>query len=228
MMLPRSVQSHLLGKFYRVIPNMCCMMMSSSDTADQRRLTGDSDLARKDRGAARFWGSLVIGLLGTQVLIGVGSIIIATGDPSAAVVPDYYQKALNWDEERASQAASDALGWQTEITVSDGVDRTGRRTLLVRLLDRGGQAVEDATVSARLYHHARAAQSQTVQFRDRGNGYYTAVPAMGRAGLWQMELTAVPSDDDTTFLKSQTVRAGLATVPKAETGSAPGTARSIQ
>lgn len=154
----------------------------SSETHRQRE-------AAASRKAGRFWGGLIVGLLAAQLLIGGFAIVLATGNPSAAIVPDYYEKALNWDQEMAARAESRALGWAVEISAGASADRLGDRTVVVSLTDGEGAAIEDASVTARLYHHARASAPQTVDFAHRGGGRYVARPRMVRSGLWQVEAT---------------------------------------
>lgn len=145
------------------------------------------------RRAGWFWGTLVVGLLLTQVVVGIGSVFIAIGDPSVAVVPDYHKKALAWDDERASRAASAQLGWEIDVSVSEGADQAGNRTAVVTIKDADGRPISLADVDARVYHHARAASPQLVKLRSHGEGNYTAVLQMQRAGLWQFEITATRS-----------------------------------
>ena len=48
---------------------------------------------------------IVVGILSMSVLAHVFLIVKATNDGGAEVVPDYYQKAQNWDAEQAREAA---------------------------------------------------------------------------------------------------------------------------
>ncbi len=52
------------------------------------------------------WGGMVIGLLVLQVVMSVGAAIFAVSSGSNDVVPDYYQKAIHFDELKAAEAAS--------------------------------------------------------------------------------------------------------------------------
>ena len=157
--------------------------------ASQPTLTLDQQRTMSRR-AGWFWGTLVVGLLATQVVVGIGSVFIAIGDPSVAVVPDYHQKALAWDDERASRAASALLGWEVDVSVSDGADQKGNRTVVVTIKDADGQHVSLADVDIRAYHHARASAAQLAKLRSHGEGNYTVALPLQRAGLWQFEITA--------------------------------------
>lgn len=165
-------------------------MNAARDPNETPRPRSDAEMASRNRRAATFWGALVVGLLGIQVLVGVGAVVIATSDPSASIVPDYYEKALRWDDEKAARLASDALGWEATVRLSPAADRRGDRTVVVSILDASGDPVADAEVRGRVYHHARAADAMPIALRRQGDGHYTATAPVARGGLWQFDLTA--------------------------------------
>ncbi|MEM9585796.1 MAG: FixH family protein [Planctomycetota bacterium] len=141
------------------------------------------------RRAAWFWGSLIIGLLSTQVIIGFGSIYIALGDPSVAVVPDYHEKALLWDQHREARIASQSLGWTVTTRIGRSADLRGDRSVVVLLSGRDGIPIEASEVSLRYYHHARGNDVKTCVLQPQGAGTYLAQTPMRRDGIWQMLLT---------------------------------------
>lgn len=52
------------------------------------------------------WGGMIIGLLVLQIVMSVGAAILAVNSGSNDVVPDYYQKAIHYDELKASESIS--------------------------------------------------------------------------------------------------------------------------
>ncbi len=158
---------------------------------------------KSNRKAALFWGAVIIGLLGSQIAVGVVSVVLATSDPSFAVVPDYHEKALKWDDAIAAQQASNKLGWKTAFTVSPAADQLGQRTVVLNLVDAKDQAIMDAKVSVRAYHHARANEVVEQVLRHVDAGHYVAALPMQRNGLWQVELTAQRGDE--RFESTQTI-----------------------
>ena len=52
------------------------------------------------------WGGMIIGLLVMQIVMSVGAAIFAVNSGSNDVVPDYYQKAIHFDELKASESIS--------------------------------------------------------------------------------------------------------------------------
>ncbi|TWU47348.1 FixH [Rubripirellula tenax] len=149
---------------------------------------GQSDASKNERRAKRFWVSLVVTLLGIQLLIGFVAIRLATGDPSAAIVPDYHNAALNWDVSQRAITAADRMGWTVSIATSDVADARGMRATEISILDDQDQPVDDLRIMASIYHHARAANVQTFAIESIGQGRYLTLAPMQRPGLWQMEL----------------------------------------
>jgi len=159
-----------------------------------------TEVQKANRRAAWRWGSLVVGLLGLQVLGGIVAIILATGDESVAVVPNYHEKALRWDEEVAAQAASAALGWQCDVhPIEQGSLPAG---LKVSLTTREGAPVVVTSGSLRFYRHARASDVQEVPIP---TGTFAAMELPGCfqvAGLWQIMLD-LKTDSGDRFLFSK-------------------------
>lgn len=140
------------------------------------------------------WPWLVVGLLAIPVTVDVGVIWFVGSDPTFAVEPQYYQKAINWDDEMAQRRANDALGWTTRVEVFPGADGP---TLRVHVLDREGQPVTGAQVSAETFHNARASQVLTATLQGDGDGYSAAL-AMQRPGLWEVRLAVQRGKDHFT------------------------------
>lgn len=150
---------------------------------------GESQQALDERRAKRFWIALVVFLFVVQSTI-MGSVIhLAIGDPSAAVVPDYHNAALNWDETQRRRSAADRMGWEIEFAPSDVVDDRGMRAIEVTVVDQSGAPVDGLEVSGQLYHHARAADVCPITFDSGGNGRYIDLVPAAKVGLWQLELS---------------------------------------
>ncbi len=142
-----------------------------------------------ERKAKRFWVSLVVVLLGIQLVIGFVAIRLATGDQSATVVPNYHQAALNWDETKKSLQAAKRNGWTLTLTASDVADGRGLRAVELVVLDAGQQTVDALSVNGFVYHHALASDVRPIEFRSIGEGRYLAMAPMSRKGLWQVDLS---------------------------------------
>ena len=159
-----------------------------------------TEIQKANRRAAWRWGSLVVGLLGLQVAGGVVAIILATGDESVAVVPNYHEKALNWDAEMAAQAASAALGWHCEVMqINNEATPSGLR---LTLTDRQGMPVLVESGELRLYRHFRASDVRQVPIPSGKFSKLELPRCFDAIGLWQVMLDLKCENGD-RFLHSQ-------------------------
>ena len=147
----------------------------------------DETKIRAEKRARRFWVSLVVCLLGIQVVIGGVALQLAVGDPSGAVVPSYHEAALNWDQTHHARLASTRLGWAIETVVSDVADESGMRAIEIHVQNELAESASDLEIAGQIYHHARACKVQSVAFASVGEGRYIAMAPMARDGLWQLE-----------------------------------------
>lgn len=67
---------------------------------------------------AWMWPVGLITLMCGSVGICVMTAVVAARDPSFALEPDYYERALEWDETAAARDASATLGWRAHVEVS--------------------------------------------------------------------------------------------------------------
>ena len=148
------------------------------------------DINDANRRAAWRWGGMVVSLLGLQVIGGIWAIVLATGDPSVAVVPDYHQKALDWDKEVALQSASRSLGWIYDASPMDAKsDAAGADAgLRIRLTDGDGKPIDLVSGELEIYRHARAADVRRVRIP---TGVFHALEldnCFDADGLWQVTI----------------------------------------
>jgi hypothetical protein len=74
------------------------------------------EVGRKRRVSATVyfrWPVIVVLLLMCHVGAMVFAAVLATKHGGAAVIPNYYEKSLHWDEEKAARAAGGAGGAET-------------------------------------------------------------------------------------------------------------------
>jgi nitrogen fixation protein FixH len=136
------------------------------------------------------WPLIVVGLLTGHFSIMVVAVVIATHDKSFAVLPDYYQKAVHWDDSQAELRASERLGWKCAFTPSPEVDPLGRRAVTLTLIDAVGKPVTDADVQVTYFHHARPAELFNVSLRTDDAGRAIQTITMRNQGFWQVNVTA--------------------------------------
>ncbi|MCG8652885.1 MAG: FixH family protein [Pirellulales bacterium] len=144
------------------------------------------DQALANRRAAWRWGSFVVALLSLQVAGGVVAILLASGDPSVAVVPDYHQKALHWDDQVALRSAAAKLGWSLQLSqVQSGEGFAG---LTIELRDRSGQWVPIHSGTIEIYRHVRAGDVRRTQITDPVTGPLDLPKCFSNSGLWQVSM----------------------------------------
>ena len=136
------------------------------------------------------WPLIVVGLLLGHVSIMVTAVILATGDKSFAVLPNYYDKAVNWDKNQAELRASEKLGWQVTVIPSPDVDPTGHRAVNVTVVDAVGQPVADATVELTWYHHKRPNDLLKASLHTDAAGRASETVVMRGEGFYQVNVTA--------------------------------------
>ena len=136
------------------------------------------------------WAFVPAGLI-TIMLGGLLTMATIAGrDPGFALEPDYYAKAVRWDEQQAQQATNLRLGWQLvpHVAPRDGERKT---TVLVDLKDARGQAVSGATLKLEAFANARAGTRITRELRESGAGSYGTELPPARDGLWELRFSAV-------------------------------------
>ena len=170
---------------------------TSKQTTPTKQTTPSKD-APPSPLAVYFWPGLVVTLLGGHALFCLFVVVLATSDPSVAVEPDYYQKAVDWEETQKLRLASRRLGWSTDLTVGNDTDFQGNRELAVRIRDKEGVAVEGLMVELMCYHRARANDRRTMLLSENEPGQYVGKLPIRREGFYEFRLVA--NRDDLNFL----------------------------
>ena len=124
----------------------------------------------------------------------VGNLVmmrVAGDDPSMAIEPDYYRKAVGFDSVMAQERRSNALGWHASTTLDSVV--VGTPTMVrVQLSDSAGAMISDATVKVVALFNARANEVQALTLERDGepNGSYRGALAVHYPGEWEVRVTA--------------------------------------
>lgn len=154
---------------------------------------------RPSRGARLRWPMIVVGLLTAHVSAMALAVHVAKGAPDSGngnrVLPDYYERAVRWDEERRAAEATDDLGWTVLPSVSTFVAEDGSRELTVSVTDDAGMPVDGLELSAAVWHHALGeAQDIELSAVTGVSGLYSTRAPMGRSGAWEIELSDRAAD----------------------------------
>lgn len=138
-------------------------------------------------GSGKYWPAMIVALLVGGAGANVGLMLVATGDASFAVEPDYYQKALRWDETMTQEARNADLRWSIAVAF-EPTARPGEVRLVARVNDRVGNAIQGAHVGIETFHSARASHVLTAALNPEADGRYSATLPLDRPGLWELRL----------------------------------------
>ncbi len=156
--------------------------------------------------AGTLWSWVPAMLLGSM-LVGLGSMAyIAIDDPSFALEPNYYDKAVHWDRSQAQARDSDALGLRLAVRQPLATSVAGEVDVEVSVLDRQNAPLQGAAVSLEAFPNAYAARIQQVSLHETAPGVYRARLGRGVPGLWELRFSVVKGTAN--FL--QVVRADVA------------------
>lgn len=143
----------------------------------------------------RAWPYLLGGLLAAGVGINVAMVVVATRDPSFAVEPDYYRKALAWDGTMAQEGANRALGWQLEAGCGSG---PGGSWVVAALRDRDGALLPGAVVAVEAFQGAHADRRVAGALAARADLRYEGQIERLPPGMWELRFTATRGADTFT------------------------------
>ena len=139
------------------------------------------------------WPAVIAGALTLHVVGSLVMVYFATSSESFAVEPDYYRKALAWDEKRAQDRHNAELGWQLEFTVEPAAPGHDPK-ITVDLLDAEGSPLNHAKVSLEAFANTQADERFTVDLTAVDDHHEINLP-MRRDGLWEFRFTVTRGDE---------------------------------
>lgn len=143
----------------------------------------------------RAWPGMIFVLLGVNAgVVGV-TIYAAVTDRSFAVEPEYYRRALEWNQTARQRERNAALGWAVEV--ASLTPRGAALHVGVRVKDRGGAPVSGAQVAVLAFAETRAGCRYEATLAEGEAGAYTGdLPATEPAGgLWQVRVAVSRGGD---------------------------------
>ena len=152
---------------------------------------------------AVFWPAVIAGALALHVTAMMIMVALATSNDSYAVEPDYYQKALAWNDTQAQDRRHAELGWIFEFTVepaAEGADPVLRATLT----DASGSPIEGAQIEVEAFSHVRRDEVLESTLEAAGSTYETTLPMRGN-GLWEFRFTVTRDSDVFTYRETRHV-----------------------
>lgn len=135
------------------------------------------------------WIAIVIALLGVHIACMIWAAVIATGDPNFVVIPNYYERAVNWDREQALVRSSGELGWTVALEpMTGGLDVLNRRPMTLRLTEADGRPVAVESVSFSGYHEADGGHPFRATVKASAPGTFVIDLPFAAAGFYQFSL----------------------------------------
>jgi hypothetical protein len=130
------------------------------------------------------WAYVPALLLGSM-FIGLGSMAyVAVHDPHFALEPNYYDKAVHWDDGLAEERASRDLGLTLALDELR-IAPTGNAPLLVKLSAASGQELH-GQLTLEAFPNAFAGQIQHLTLHETAPGIYTGALTKPLPGLWEL------------------------------------------
>jgi len=146
--------------------------------------------------SGRQWLGMIFCLIAMNMCIVAITIYFATSDRSAGIEPDYYARALNYDQVILQRAANHRLGWTSTATLTALPDKKCA-VLQVQLLDSEGKAVPAALMRAVAFSHLRSGERSSVQLQESETGYTATVPVPA-GGQWRVRIAVTRGSDKYT------------------------------
>ncbi len=143
-----------------------------------------------------FWIAFVTVILVGGLLAGGVMLFVSWNHPALTVDDDYYRRAVGYDDIKAQEARSLALGWTLDLELNRVVNAGVRETRVgVRLSDRDGAALDGAGIAVETFHAARAGDRFRATLVEASPGVYEAFMPLRRVGIWEFRFVIRSGDD---------------------------------
>ncbi|MFC1747306.1 FixH family protein [Pseudomonadota bacterium] len=153
--------------------------------------------ARKQESALKNpWVWLLIGIMGTALIVNGVLITLAFLYPPGLVVDDYYDRGKNYLYHQAKVKDDIArLGWELQLDAPKSPKVDGSDSYIVRAVDRDGKGIEGAAVEFAAFRPVENGQDFVLPMRDIGAGFYSVSTGFSRPGNWDLIVTVQQGED---------------------------------
>lgn len=177
-------------------------------SSPQRNQMSTSTISRptkkRELTAQLAWTAFILLFFIVQAILWTVAISVTSQDASHAVVNDYDQQALRWDDVKQRRAASEALGWHATASFGDSADVRNNREVSIQIVDDQNQPVQNAKVDVRVFHRGHAANVQTITLDHVSDGCYQTSMPVRHDGWWVFD--GVAQVDDKEFLINTSIQ----------------------
>lgn len=142
------------------------------------------------------WVWLLIGIMGTALLVNSFLIAMAFLNPPGLVVDDYYERGKNYLYHQAKVKDDIArLGWELQLDLPKAPKVNGSDPYILRALNRDGKAIEGAAVEFAAFRPVESGMDFAMPMRDIGAGFYSLKTGFSRPGNWDLIVTVQLGED---------------------------------
>lgn len=129
------------------------------------------------------WPITIVGmLLMNMAIVGV-TLYYATSTRTSDAVPDYYAKALHWDDTARQRSANAAMGWTAAVTIRP---RAGGSIVRMHLTDGAGAPIRTAKIELEMFHQGDPRVKFPVVMAAQGDGWFEGTLGSERFGRWHV------------------------------------------
>jgi len=154
--------------------------------------------SRPPRGA--FWAWLPVALLGSM-LAGLGTLaFLAMDDPSFALEPNYYDKAVHWERSQAQSRENVALGLHLDLTSPLMPAPDGSVRFELALKGRDHAPLLGASIVLEAFPNAYASRVQRMTLREEKPGLYRGELKRANLGLWELRASVTHGASFSTYV----------------------------
>ena len=139
------------------------------------------------------WPIGIATILLTTVAVNFALMYVAGDDPSFAIEPNYYAKAVAWDSTMAQSARNEHLGWRVVPALAP-FSTNGGAVLSVSVFDSTGAPIDDATVKVAALYNGRANVVLESTLRHADSAYRGSLPVTHR-GQWELRFDVTRGSD---------------------------------
>lgn len=129
------------------------------------------------------WPYAIVGVFIVQAIVLGSTMLLASRSP-ANPEPDYYEKAIAWDEHNAAinLPIREKWWWEVSAAASDG---RGQRLVRLDMVDASDAPIAASGVTAVYFHRAAPLDRFEATLTESDSGVYEALLPMPSPGLWE-------------------------------------------
>lgn len=136
-----------------------------------------------------FWPGLIIALLSLSIVASFAGLYFAQSDGGPQIVPDHYEKSVNYEEEYRARRAAIELGWQVDVRLEDDGGT-------LQVVDEDDTPVEQLEGHVTFHRPDIAEPIDIVELADTGEpGRYHFEDVTDRPGYWDLAVELKRNDD---------------------------------